>query len=51
MADKACCGPGYASPQEAMKADRGKLIYTVALYVGTGIEKPYYLATVDVDPI
>lgn len=50
MADKTCCGPGYASPKEAMQADREKLIYTVALYVGTGIEKPDYLATVDVDP-
>ncbi len=45
-----CCGPGYASPQEAMQADREKLLYTVALYVGTGVEKPDYLATVDVDP-
>jgi selenium-binding protein 1 len=47
---KQCCGPGYASPQEAMQADREKLLYTVALYVGTGVEKPDYLATVDVDP-
>jgi selenium-binding protein 1 len=47
---KECCGPGYASPAEAIKADREKLLYTVALYVGTGIEKPDYLATVDVDP-
>ncbi|MGI9356311.1 MAG: selenium-binding family protein [Rhizobiaceae bacterium] len=43
-------GPGYASPAEAMKADQEKLLYTVALYVGTGVEKPDYLATVDVDP-
>lgn len=43
-------GPGYASPQEAMTAEREKLLYTVALYVGTGVEKPDYLATVDVDP-
>ena len=47
---KTCCGPGYASPQEAIQADREKLLHTVALYVGTGIEKPDYLATVDVDP-
>lgn len=47
---KDCCGPGYASPKEAMQAEREKLLYTVALYVGTGIEKPDYLATVDVDP-
>ena len=45
-----CCGPGYSSPEEAMKADREKLLYTVALYTGTGVEAPDYLATVDVDP-
>ncbi|MBM7067658.1 selenium-binding family protein [Actibacterium sp. 188UL27-1] len=45
-----CCGPGYASPADAMKAPRETLLYTVALYVGTGVEKPDYLATVDVDP-
>jgi len=33
-------GPGYASPAGAIKADREKLLYTVALYVGTGVEKP-----------
>lgn len=44
------CGPGYASPTEAVKAEREKILYTVALYVGTGIEKPDYLATIDVDP-
>jgi methanethiol oxidase len=46
----ACCGPGYASPEEAMKAEREKVLYTVALYVGTDVEEPDYLATVDVDP-
>ena len=45
-----CCGPGYASPQEAMQAEREKLLYTVALYGGTGIQAPDYLATIDVDP-
>jgi len=45
-----CCGPGYASPAEAMKAPREKLLYTIAIYVGTGIQKPDYLATVDADP-
>ena len=33
-----------------MKAPREKLLYTVALYIGTGIQKPDYLATIDVDP-
>src|ERR671926_319820 len=46
----ASCGPGYASPEEAMKAEREKTLYTMALYVGTEIEEPDYLATVDVDP-
>ena len=48
--EHAHCGPGYASPAEAMQAEREKLLYTVGLYVGTGIEAPDYLATVDVDP-
>src|SRR5258708_239915 len=48
--DPAFCGPGYASPQEAMQADPEKVLYTVGLYGGTGIQAPDYLATVDVDP-
>ncbi|CAN6830039.1 unnamed protein product [Brassica oleracea] len=49
---KSCCksGPGYASPLAAMSGPREKLIYVTALYSGTGLEKPDYLATVDVDP-
>src|SRR6476469_6744998 len=47
----ACCsGPGYASPEEAIKAKPETLLYAIALYTGTGIEEPDYLATVDVDP-
>ena len=45
----ACCAT-YASPQEAMQAPREKLLYATALYVGTKVDKPDYLATVDVDP-
>lgn len=44
-----CCGPGYASPQEAIKAEREKVVYTICIYTGTGVEKPDYLATIDVD--
>jgi len=44
------CGPGYASPADAIKAPREKLLYTVAVYTGTSVKKPDYLATVDVDP-
>lgn len=43
-------GPGYASPAEAMKGPREKLLYVVGIYTGTPIRKPDYLATVDVDP-
>ncbi|OUL33768.1 selenium-binding protein [Nostoc sp. T09] len=46
----ACCGPGYASPEAAIKAESEKVLYAIALYTGTGIEEPDYLATVDVDP-
>nr|ACU23278.1 unknown [Glycine max] len=47
-----CCksGPGYASPLEAISGPRESLIYVTSVYTGTGIEKPDYLATVDVDP-
>jgi len=48
--DRPHCGPGYANPKEAAQAPREKLLYTTALYVGTGVEAPDYLATVDVDP-
>ena len=44
-----CAGPGYASPQDAIKAPREKIVYTICIYTGTGIEKPDYLATIDVD--
>lgn len=43
-------GPGYPSPQEAMKAEPEKLLHTTAIYVGTDVALPDYLATVDVDP-
>ena len=46
----ACCGPGYASPKEAMQAPREKLLYTIGLYTGTKVDAPDYLATIDVDP-
>ena len=47
---KACCGPGYASPAAAIQAEPEKLLYTIALYVGTDIQEPDYIATIDVDP-
>ena len=33
--DGACCGPGYASPAQAIKAPRENLLYTIANYTGT----------------
>lgn len=44
-----CCRT-YPSPEAAMKSPRETLLYLPALYVGTGVKKPDYLATVDVDP-
>ena len=49
-ADHCWSGLGYASPEEAMKTDRDKILYAAALYTGSGIEEPDYLATIDVDP-
>ena len=43
-------GPGYASPEVARQQEPEKLIYVAALYEGTGIEKPDFVAVVDVDP-
>src|SRR5258708_15323601 len=48
--DHSQCGPGYDTPAEAMKAEPEKVLYSIALYAGTGIEEPDYLATIDVDP-
>lgn len=45
-----CCGPGYASPQAAMRAPRERLLYTIGLYTGSKVAAPDYLATIDVDP-
>ena len=41
-------GPGYATPLDAMKGPREKLLYVPCIYAGTG--KPDYLATIDCDP-
>ena len=43
-------GPGYASPQVAREQPPEKFIYVAALYEGTGIDKPDFIAVVDVDP-
>jgi selenium-binding protein 1 len=44
------CDRTYASPAAAMSAPRETVAYMPAIYAGTKIKKPDYLATVDVDP-
>lgn len=46
----AACGATYESPQAAMKSERETIAYVPAIRVGTGVNKPDYLATIDVDP-
>jgi selenium-binding protein 1 len=46
----AACGPTYASPNAAMKADRETLAFVPVIYAGTGSKRPDALATVDLDP-
>lgn len=43
-------GPGYSSPQAAREQPPEKFVYVAALYEGTGIDRPDFLAVVDVDP-
>lgn len=46
-----CCGPGFATLQDAMKAEREKLLYVIGVHTGTKADKaPDFLATVDCDP-
>jgi selenium-binding protein 1 len=49
-APRKATGPGFASPADARNAPRETQLYVIALYGATGIKKPDYLATVDVDP-
>lgn len=44
------CGPGYATPLDAMKGPRETLVYLPCIHSNTGVDKPDYLATVDVNP-
>ena len=43
-------GPGYASPQAAREQPPEQFLYVAALYEGTGIDRPDFIAVVDVDP-
>lgn len=49
-AHAACSARTYATPREAMQSQRETLAYVPAIYVGTGVDKPDYLATIDLDP-
>jgi len=49
-APRKATGPGFASPADARNAPRETRLYVIALYGGTGVKKPDYLATVEVDP-
>ncbi len=40
----------FPTPADARKSPPEKLAYVVATYAGTGIKKPDYLATIDLDP-
>ena len=42
-------GPGYASPQAAREQSPEQFAYVASLYVGTGIDRPDFIAVVDVD--
>ncbi|XP_003384485.1 PREDICTED: selenium-binding protein 1-like isoform X1 [Amphimedon queenslandica] len=53
MADEkggCCTGPGYATPLDAMKGPREKLLYIPCIYTNTATKKSDYLATIDCDP-
>ena len=43
-------GPGYASPELAREQPPEQFVYVAALYEGTGIDRPDFIAVVDVDP-
>lgn len=40
----------FMSPKEAMQSPPEKIGYVMGLYANTGIQKPDYLATIDLDP-
>ena len=44
------CGPGYATPLDAMRGPREQIVYLPCIRNNTGVDKPDYLATVDVNP-
>src|SRR5262245_29680763 len=49
-ADEASHDRTFATPADARKSPPETLAYVVATYAGTEVNKPDYLATIDVDP-
>src|SRR3954470_1387150 len=49
-ADARPAGRTFATPEEARKSPRETLAYVIGVHTGTGVDKPDYLATIDVDP-
>ena len=43
-------GPGYATPELAREQPPEQFAYVAALYEGTGIDRPDFIAVVDVEP-
>jgi selenium-binding protein 1 len=49
-ADEKEKGRTFGTPEEAGKSPPEKLAYVLGVYTGTGVKKPDYLATIDLDP-
>jgi methanethiol oxidase len=47
---RARAAPGWASPTEAMKAEREKFLFVTCTYANTGVKAADYLAVVDARP-
>ncbi|MCH2180055.1 MAG: selenium-binding family protein [Mariniblastus sp.] len=50
VSEAACCDRTHATVQAAMQASPETIAYIPTIYAGTGVQKPDYLATIDVDP-
>ncbi len=48
--DGACCDRTYATVEDAIRSPRETIAYVPGIYTGTDVDRPDYLATVDVDP-
>lgn len=48
--NETCCDRTYATPADAMKAPAETIAYVPCIRTGTGVNRPDYLATIDIDP-